>query len=43
LTELKGAKWVSFVVYVTMPLPVIILLVIAIKGIGMEGSGDGIN
>jgi len=34
---------VSWVVYFTMPVPVLTLLVLAIKGLTLEGAGDGIE
>ncbi|HXK49481.1 MAG TPA: sodium-dependent transporter, partial [Clostridiales bacterium] len=38
----KGVKSVGAVVKVTMPLPVILLVVLFIRGITLEGSGAGI-
>lgn len=38
----KGASSVSWVVYVTCPLPVLLLIIIAIQGFTQEGAGDGI-
>jgi SNF family Na+-dependent transporter len=43
LITFKGSKFVSYVVYFTMPVPVVFLIIIAIQGASLEGSGDGIN
>lgn len=42
ITELKGAQVVSYIVYFTCPVPIIFLLILAIRGLFLEGAGDGI-
>jgi len=39
---LKGVTSVSYVVYVTMPVPVLFLLILLIKAVTLEGADDGI-
>jgi len=38
----KGVTSVSYVVYVTMPVPCLFLLILLIKAVTLEGAGDGI-
>jgi len=39
----KGVNSVSYVVYVTMPIPVLFLLIMMIKALTLDGSDDGIS
>jgi len=39
----KGVNTVSYVVYVTMPVPILFLLIMMIKALTLEGSGEGIS
>merc|ERR1719320_719040 len=39
----KGVNSVSYVVYVTVPVPVLFLLVLMIKALTLDGSDDGIS
>jgi len=43
LSVLKGVNSVSYVVYVTVPVPILFLLIMMIKALTLEGSGDGIT
>jgi len=43
LSVMKGVTSVSYVVYVTMPVPVLFLLILLIKALTLEGSGDGVS
>eukprot|EP00801_Mesodinium_rubrum_P001832 Mrub_01832.p1 GENE.Mrub_01832~~Mrub_01832.p1 ORF type:complete len:608 (-),score=58.47 Mrub_01832:133-1728(-) len=43
VTTVKGAKYLSYFVYFSMPVPVILLIVLAIRGLMLEGSGAGIS
>jgi len=43
LSVIKGVTSVSYVVYVTMPVPILFLLIMLIKALTLEGSGDGIS
>jgi len=43
LSVIKGVTSVSYVVYVTMPIPVLFLLIMLIKALTLKGSGDGIR
>jgi len=43
LSVMKGVTTVSYVVYVTMPVPVLFLLILLIKAVTLEGAGDGIS
>ncbi|XP_078482365.1 sodium- and chloride-dependent betaine transporter-like isoform X2 [Ciona intestinalis] len=38
----KGIKWSSKVVYVTATLPIILILIVLIRGCLLEGAGDGL-
>jgi len=40
---MKGVTSVSYVVYVTMPVPILFLLIMLIKALTLDGSGDGID
>jgi len=40
---IKGVTSVSYVVYVTMPIPILFLLIMLIKALTLEGSEDGIK
>jgi len=40
---MKGVTSVSYVVYVTMPVPCLFLLILLIKAVTLEGAGDGIE
>jgi len=42
LSVIKGVSSVSYVVYVTMPVPILFLLIMLIKALTLKGSGDGI-
>jgi len=39
----KGVTSVSYVVYVTMPVPCLFLLILLIKAVTLKGAGDGIS
>jgi len=39
----KGVTSVSYVVYVTMPVPCLFLIILLIKAVTLEGAGDGIE
>lgn len=43
LVIFKGAKLVSYVVYVTATIPVVLLVILAIIGVSQEGSGAGLT
>jgi len=43
ISVFKGVKSVGMVVWVTMPLPVLFLLIMLIKALTLPGSGDGIS
>jgi len=42
LSVVKGVTSVSYVVYVTMPVPVLFLLILLIKALTLKGADDGI-
>lgn len=39
----KGVKSSSYIVWVTVPLPVLFILIMVIKGATLEGAGDGVS
>jgi len=43
LSVVKGVTSVSYVVYVTMPVPCLFLLILLIKAVTLEGADDGIS
>jgi len=42
LITMKGTKSAGFIVYLTVPMPVILILIMLIRGATLEGAGDGI-
>jgi SNF family Na+-dependent transporter len=43
LAIFKGVKSSSYIVWVTVPLPIIIIIVFVIKGLSLEGHKEGIK
>lgn len=43
LSLFKGVKWVSKVVLITVPLPWIMLLILAVRGLTLEGATTGLH
>lgn len=39
----KGVKSAGWVVYFTVPLPVLLILIMVIRGATLDGAGDGIR
>jgi SNF family Na+-dependent transporter len=39
----KGVKSSSYIVWVTVPLPIIFIIVMIIKGASLEGAGEGVK
>lgn len=43
LAVFKGVKSASWIVWVTVPLPVVLIIVFVIKGATLEGAGEGVS
>ena len=43
LAIFKGVKSSSYIVWITVPLPVILIITMVIKGAGLPGAGDGVK
>jgi len=39
----KGVKSSSYVVYLTVPLPTLLIIILLIRGLTLDGAGDGID